>query len=119
MSSQSLVHGALIYSFLPPKPCDPPGGVLAAGVARGDIIQFLTSHFKKKNGGQSWAGAPDHTAVVTGVESSGRVRVVESNSGGVKNVGIGSFDFSELVSGEIRIFRAVGVDWVGGLDTNW
>lgn len=119
MSSQSYVHGALIYEYLPPQLPNPPGGVLAAGVARGDVIQYLSAHFKMKNGGQSWAGAPDHTAVVTGVERYGRIRIVQSNSGGVKTVQEASVDFEELVAGEIRIFRAVGVNWVGELSPTW
>jgi hypothetical protein len=120
MSSQGVVHGSVIFSFIPPKPCEPRGGVEAARVARGDIVQFLSAHFKAKNGrSESWAGAPDHTAVITGVESGGAVRVVESNVGGVKTVREGRYDFSELVSGEVRIFRAVSSNWVVPLDPTW
>ncbi|KAI9737719.1 MAG: hypothetical protein M1818_005723 [Claussenomyces sp. TS43310] len=120
MSSQGLVHGSVLYSYLPPKPSEPRGGVDAAGVARGDIAQFLTAHFKRKDGmGESWAGAPDHTAVITHVEKGGVLRVVESNSGGVKRVKEGRYDFSELVKGEIRIFRVVGESWLGPLDPSW
>lgn len=120
MTSQSVVHGSVIFTCLPPKPCEPRGGVEAAGVARGDIIQFLSAHLKRKDGhGESWAGAPDHTAIVTHVERSGLLRVVESNSGGVKRVKEGQYDFSELVGGEVRIFRVVGESWVGPLDASW
>lgn len=120
MSSQGVVHGSVIFSFIPPKPCEPPGGVEAAGVARGDIAQFLSAHFKAKNGmSESWAGSPDHTAVITSVERGGILRVVESNAGGVKTVRQGKYDFSELVAGEIRIFRAVGESWIGPLDPTW
>lgn len=120
MTSQGVVHGYIVWKWLPPAAEEPQGGVEAAGVARGDVAQFLSCHFKKKNGmGQSWAGAPDHTAVITGVEKGGVLRVVESNSGGVKNVQVGKYDFSELVSGEIRIFRAVGESWIGPLDPTW
>jgi len=120
MTSQSVIHGSVIYSYLPPKPCEPPGGVKAVGVARGDIIQFLSAHFKRKDGrGESWAGAPDHTAIVTHVERDGLLRVVESNSGGVKLVKEGKYDFSELVNGEIRIFRVVGESWIGPLGPSW
>ncbi|RDW84567.1 hypothetical protein BP6252_02157 [Coleophoma cylindrospora] len=122
MTSQSLVHGYLIYSYLPavsPYP-DPKGGVLEAGVARGDIIQFLKTHFKAKNGmREAWAGMPDHTSVVTAVEPDGVLKVLEQNNGGVKIVGDGKYDMSELVGGEVRIFRAVGENWVGKLDPAW
>ena len=117
--SQGVVHGYLLYSYLPPRPCNPPGGVVAAGVARGDIIQFVSGHFKHANGGQSWAGAPDHTAVVTKVERDGVLQVVEQNSGGVKKVKVSSYNFKELVAGEVRIFRAIGERWLGPLEASW
>lgn len=119
MVSQSLIHGYKIYEFLPPASCQPAGGVHAAGVARGDVIQYLSAHFKHENGGQSWAGAPDHTAVVTRVQRDGTLNIVQSNSGGVKTVAIGTVNFNELVGGEIRIFRAVGESWVGPMDPSW
>ncbi|TVY44632.1 Altered inheritance of mitochondria protein [Lachnellula occidentalis] len=121
MTSQSLVHGHRLYSFMPatsPHP-DPRGGVLEAGVSRGNIIQLLTSHFHAKDGSQKWAGAPDHTAVVVGVNSNGQLNVVEQNVGNVKRVQLGSYNMSELIKGEVRIFRAVGINWVGKLDPSW
>lgn len=122
MSSQSYVHGFLIYSYIPatsPYP-EPRGGIQEAGVARGDILQLLSTHFKAKDGrSEKWAGAPDHTAVVVGVEPDGVLRLVEQNIGGVKIVREGSYDMSELVRGEVRIFRAVGESWVGKLDAKW
>jgi hypothetical protein len=122
MPSQSYTHGALIYSYIPavsPYP-EPRGGVFEAGVARGDLIQLLSAHFKSKDGrSEKWAGAPDHTAVVTGVESNGVLRVVEQNVGGVKRVRNVEYDMSELVKGEVKIFRAVGESWVGKLEPRW
>lgn len=122
MTSQSYIHGAIIYSFIPaesPYPV-PRGGVLEAGVSRGDIIQVFKGIFKSKDGRrQQFAGDPDHTAVVTSVEHSGILRVVESNVGGSKVVKEGSYDMSELVKGEVRIFRAVGENWLGKLDPTW
>jgi hypothetical protein len=122
MSSQSYVHGALIYSYVPatsPYP-EPKGGVQEAGVARGDIMQLLTAHFKSKDSkSEKWAGAPDHTAVVVGIEPHDVLRMVEQNIGGVKKVREGSYDMSELVKGEVRIFRAVGESWVGKLEPKW
>lgn len=122
MSSQSYVHGSLIYSYIPatsPYP-EPSGGVREAGVARGDILQLLSAHFKSKDGrSEKWAGAPDHTAVIVGVDPNDILSVVEQNVGGVKKVREGSYDMSELVRGEVRIFRAVGESWVGKLDPKW
>lgn len=120
MTSQGLVHGSALYTWLPPEPQEPRDVVEAAGVARGDVAQFLSCHFKKKNGlGESWAGVPDHTAVITGIEGGGILRVVESNAGGLKTVKEGIYNFSELVYGEVRIFRAVGESWIGPLDPSW
>ena len=121
MPSQSYTHGQLIYSFIPaksPSP-DPKGGVFEAGVARGDIIQLLSAHFRSKDGSQKWAGAPDHTAVITGVSQNGVLRVVEQNVGGVKTVQKGEYDMEELVKGEVRVFRAVGESWAGKLEPKW
>ena len=64
-------------------------------------------------------GAPDHTAVVVGVEPNDVLKVVEQNVGGVKKVRDGSYDMSELMRGEVRVFRAVGESWVGKLDPQW
>ena len=121
MSSQSYVHGALIYSFIPAKTPypEPRGGISEAGVARGDIIQLYEAHFKSPDGSQKWAGAPDHTAVITGVDHNGVLDIVEQNVGGVKKVRVGSYNMEELVSGEVRIYRAVGESWVGKLEAKW
>ena len=123
MTSQSLIHGFLIYTYIPPKLSEPTGGIVAAGVARGDIVQFLSAHLKSKDGMRwSYAGAPDHTAVITHVEIDGVLRTVEQNSGGVKIVKEGKYDLSEMISGEVRIFRAVGENWLkplGPTDLSW
>ncbi|KAF4634424.1 hypothetical protein G7Y89_g3687 [Cudoniella acicularis] len=115
-TSQSLIRGHLIYSFLPVRPPypDPKGGMHKADVVRGDIIQLLSAHFKARDGmSKKWAGAPDHTAVITGVDPNGVLRVVEQNAG------VGSYDMLELVKCEIRIFRAVGESWLGPLKAEW
>jgi len=111
-----------VYSFIPAKSPypEPRSGILGAGVARGDIIQLLSAHFRSKDGrSEMWAGAPHHTAVITRVDSNGVLRTVEQNVGGVKKVQKGSYDMEELVKGEVRIFRAVGTDWAGELDPAW
>jgi hypothetical protein len=121
MPSQTLTHGALVYSCLPAQSSnpEPQGSIRDSGVARGDVIQILKAHFQLKNGGSAWAGDPDHTAVITGVTPNGVLEVVEQNVGGVKKVRTGSYDMSTMVKGELRIFRAVSESWVGTLDPNW
>ncbi|PQE16037.1 gmp synthase protein [Rutstroemia sp. NJR-2017a WRK4] len=131
MVSQSYVHGYQIYESKNGV-AEPRGGVQEAGVVRGDVLQFFESHFRDKQGGQKWAGAPDHTSVVVGaqddvvqkltfllVEPNGVVKVVEQNVGGVKTVMKGEYNMAELVKGEVRIFRAVGESWAGKLDPTW
>jgi hypothetical protein len=119
MTSQSYIHGFLVFSYYPPSPPTPPGGVTASMVARGDIIQFLSCIFEKRGGGKGYCGMPDHTAVVTGVGRDGVIDAVHQNTGGVKKVCRAQFNFGELTSGEVRIFRPVGESWVGGLETVW
>ena len=56
---------------------------------------------------------------MTAVDSDGTLRVVEQNVGGKKVVMKGRYNMKEMVSGEVRIFRAVGVSWLGELNTEW
>jgi len=120
MASQGVIHGYLLYSFVPSSPNpEPQGKVTDTIVARGDIIQLYSAHFKFPDGGQARAGKPDHTAVITGVEPDGVLRIVQQNSGGKKFVQTGKYNMAHLVSGEVRIFRAVSESWIGKLDPTW
>lgn len=119
MSSQAYIHGSLIYSFIPSTSSSPQYTPPGIRVERGDVIQFLSAHFKLKGGGEAWAGLPDHTSVVTEVKADGSLGVLEQNVGGVKKVKKGSYDMQGLVDGEVRIFRPVGASWIGELDPNW
>ncbi|KAN0115104.1 hypothetical protein V8E51_004648 [Hyaloscypha variabilis] len=120
MASQGVIHGYLMYSYVPSSAnTEPQGKVRDTGVARGDVIQLYKAHFKFPDGGQAWAGNPDHTAVITGVEPDGVLRVVQQNSGGKKIVQTGKYNMAHIVSGEVRIFRAVGESWIGKLDPTW
>ena len=119
MASQSFVHGYLIYSnILASSNPESLGRVVDAGVARGDVIQLYKAHFKYP-GGEAWAGDPDHTAVITGIEPNGVLHVVEQNVGGKKRVQVGKYNMSQMVKGEVRVFRAVGESWIGNLDPTW
>lgn len=121
MSSQSYLHGQSIYNYEPAmlRQPDPNGAVRQAGVVRGDIIQLREAHFVHPNGGWQVAGVPDHTAVVTGVESNGVLMVVQQNVGKVKKVQIGTYDMAEMTKGAVVIYRAVGKDWIGDLSAEW
>jgi hypothetical protein len=120
MVSQGVIHGYLMYSYVPSSAnTEPQGKVRDAGVARGDVIQLYKAHFKFPDGGQAWAGSPDHTAVIIGVEPDGVLRVVQQNFGGKKIVQTGKYNIAHIVSGEVRIFRAVGENWIGKLDPTW
>jgi hypothetical protein len=67
----------------------------------------------------SYRGAPNHTAVITAVERGGILRVLEQNVGPTKIVMEGKVDMSEMVSGEVRVFRPVGENWLVPLDLSW
>lgn len=118
MTSQGVSHGFALLTYIPPSPPSPSGGVLDAGISRGDIIQFWRAHFKHRNG-ESWAGDPDHTSVVTGVRPDGTITVVEQNVGGVKKVRTGEYDLGSMIKGEARVFRAAGESWLGKLEAKW
>ncbi|KAH0543275.1 hypothetical protein FGG08_002439 [Glutinoglossum americanum] len=130
MVSSGTTHGCCIYAHFIPSAPSPPDGLEAAGVARGDILQFKSSHFVSKDPNnvlkrsESWAGArkgtlgvPDHTAVVVGVRGP-LLTVLEQNTGGVKRVVEGAYRLDEMVDGEVRVFRPVGESWCP-LDTSW
>lgn len=67
----------------------------------------------------SYRGAPNHTAVITAVERGGILKVLEQNVGPTKIVMEGKVDMSEMVSGEVRVFRPVGENWLVPLDLSW
>ncbi len=117
MASQSLAHGAQVYSFVSPNPPSHPS-VLDAGVRRGDLIQFWTARFENEHGWKT-AGMPDHTSVVVNVRSDGVMEVLEQNVGGVKIVKKGEYDLGTLTEGEVRVFRPVGVSWLGDMNPSW
>lgn len=112
MPCQSYTHGALLYVLKPGSPSK------LERVKRGDVIQFWNARFESKDGRRrNSAGRPGHTSVVTGVEEGGEVvKVVEQNVRQVKVVLRGEYRLWELVAGEVRISRAVPVEWVGVFD---
>jgi len=77
----------------------------------GDIIQFksvrLTSSLP--GGGSKFQniGAPDHTAVITGVQGKNRYELAQQNSDGKRYVTRSMVDLNNMKSGKYRIFRPV------------
>jgi hypothetical protein len=131
MTSQGVVHGALIWEKIIPgntgRPVGPsvpglPRSVSDSVLGRGDILQFWTAKFRSKDGRrQGSAGMPDHTAVVVSVDRDGTVHVLEANTGGPKGrlVKPGKYVMDELVEGEGRAFRAAPMGWVGDIAPTW
>jgi hypothetical protein len=85
----------------------------------GDVVTFRSAKFQGKHGGvmhqkyQMEAGNPDHVGVV--VEWDGtkkKLRVVEQGREG-KKARVESFRLGDLRSGEVKVHRIVGRDWVG------
>jgi hypothetical protein len=85
----------------------------------GDIVTFRNAKFQGKHGGvmhqkyQMEAGNPDHVGVV--VEWDGtkkKLRAVEQGRDS-KKCKIESFRLGDLRSGEVKVHRVVGRDWVG------
>ncbi|KAI9682743.1 MAG: hypothetical protein M1829_006730 [Trizodia sp. TS-e1964] len=117
MSSQGFSHGCCIYAHFCPNPPSPAGGISAAGVLPGDILQFYAARFNHSDGSYSTIGLPHHTAVVTAID--GKVlKTLEQNMGGVSKVVRGSYWIDDMVVGELRVFRPVG-EWWCPLDTIW
>jgi hypothetical protein len=84
-------------------------------VRRGDVVQFLSATLEGPVEGRgtkrSVRGEPDHTAVVVDVKGEGVWEVLEQNVGGVKRVMSSVVKVADLVSGELKVFRAMEKDW--------
>jgi len=112
-SSMGLVHGHIIYEQV----CGQTP-LMVDEIRRGDIVQFLTARFEGRNW-SSTAGMPDHTAVVEFV-SGDKLHVLQQNTGGVKKVSRGETQLDRLKSGEIRVYRPIWKEWMGGdIECNW
>lgn len=117
MACVGFVHGGLLYEQKYPNAPHPRGGIREAGVARGDIMQFYDTKFEGPHGWK-FAGVPDHTAVIRSVDGE-RLTVLEQNNGCDQIVREGHYILSELVKGEVRVFRPVGTNWMGDLSPCW
>lgn len=115
MSPQGYTHGCLIYHI---NNGSTPL-VYKDDIRRGDIIQYTTVVFETKNDSgrvinKSSYGNPNHTAVVSSADKSS-ISLVHQNVGGVKRVQPGSQKFSDLISGDIKVYRVVWNSWAGEL----
>lgn len=80
-------------------------------VRRGDILQFKAAKFEDRaTGSTQTAGAPDHTAVVTG-KMGMRVLVAEQNVQGARTVRKGEYVLGNLTAGSVVVYRAMPVAW--------
>jgi hypothetical protein len=89
----------------------------------GDFVSFRNAKFQGKHGGvmhQKYsmeAGKPDHVAVV--VEWDGtkkKIKAIEQGREGVSKkdkAKVESFRLGDLRSGEVRVWRVMGREWVG------
>ncbi|KAK9457325.1 hypothetical protein V1511DRAFT_493323 [Dipodascopsis uninucleata] len=106
-------HGALVYVNLANASVSQTDEIKA-----GDIISFKNARFQGHKGSlhQKYSvdvGKPDHVAVVLEWDGTKRkVKVIEQNKekGRVRSE---SYRLGDLRSGEVRVFRVVGRDYVG------
>jgi hypothetical protein len=102
---EGLNFGQLICTIRPDSVAD------ISNARRGDILQYYTTTFRiQRRVGQATSTTTttmiQHTAIVVSVSGS-EVRVVESNVGDVKLPTVNILDFGGLVSGEVKLWRAV------------
>ncbi len=80
-------------------------------IRAGDIIQFKAVRIEKRleNGGKLFntIGAPDHTAVIIGVEGEKKYRLAHQNSDGKRYVITSEVDLNYMTSGKFWIYRPV------------
>lgn len=122
MAPQGYTHGALVYHAVGGGPAPL---AYADRIQRGDICQFTSGRFDKRNPagvivGQSFVGQPNHTSVVVHVSDNNRVvDVLHQNVGGVRRVQQEQHNLDELTAGDIKIFRPVWKEWAGELEAKW
>jgi hypothetical protein len=86
-------------------PLDPERDEIRAG----DIIQFKSVRIEKRleNGGKLFhtIGAPDHTAIIIGVEGKKKYRLAQQNSDRRRYVVASDVDLNSITSGKFWIYR--------------
>lgn len=80
-------------------------------IKAGDIIQFKSVKIERKleNGGRFFhtMGAPDHTAIIIGVEGKKRYRLAHQNSDGKRYVIASDVDLNYMTAGKFWVYRPV------------
>ena len=106
-------YGALVYANLANASVQQNDEIRA-----GDILTFRNSKFQGHKGGlhhkySMEVGKPDHVAVV--VDWDGTKKKVRAYEQGreSKKVKMESFKIGDLRSGEVKVWRVVGRDWIG------
>ncbi|KAI9710283.1 MAG: hypothetical protein M1820_002777 [Bogoriella megaspora] len=106
-------YGALVYANLANASVQPYDEIRP-----GDIITFRNAKFQGKHGAMHnkysmEVGNPDHVAVVAEWDGTKKkVRAFEQGREGRK-VKLESFKVGDLRSGEIKVWRVMGRNWVG------
>lgn len=81
------------------------------GIRAGDIMQFKSVRIEKRfeNGGKMFRtlGAPDHTAIILGVEGKKKYKIAHQNTDGKRYVITSEIDLTNMVSGKFWIYRPV------------
>ncbi len=80
-------------------------------IRAGDIIQFTSVRIEKRfeNGRKMFRtlGAPDHTAIILGIEGKKKFKLAHQNTDGKRYVISSEIDLNDMVSGKFRIYRPV------------
>merc|ERR1712078_572277 len=80
-------------------------------IMAGDIIQFDQAYFEGTDGSWSWAGEPNHTAMIRSVDIVHKhITVYEQNSPIGGPTKIGDYVLSNLQEGGFYIYRAVPIE---------
>lgn len=78
-------------------------------IKAGDIIQFKSVRLESKlpNGGKMWQtlGAPDHTAIIIGIEGKKKYKIAHQNTDGKRYVIMSIVDLNIMTSGRYWIYR--------------
>lgn len=75
----------------------------------GDIIQFTNCEFvhnEPNRRSTMTVGSPNHTAIIYSIQN-GLVTVLQQNVNGDKHVQTGVLNFSEMISGNVQVYRPI------------
>ncbi len=117
MVSQRNIHGYCIFTHCAPSPGSNKGLLQLAEVARGDITQIKSAHFKHVDYDASTGLRSEkhirleaHTAIIVEVDGD-ILKVLEQNTQFGKRIGEEDYALDDIIRGELRVYRAVGEQW--------